>query len=68
MFDNYLLRFIKEFLQKCDNCEKYDIFKEIQFCCYCHKYNCSSCKMVRDYTHYETCGFYCEKCHKDSFV
>ena len=68
MFDDYVLRFIKSFLKKCDICDKNDVLNSIRFCCYCNKYNCNSCKMVRDYTPYETTDLYCEKCHKELFI
>lgn len=68
MFDEYLIRFIEGFLKKCNFCKKYDINQPLRYCCYCNKFSCSSCKIIRDYTYFETCGFYCEKCHKELFV
>lgn len=68
MFDPYLIRYINEFLKKCNNCNKLDLYNEIRICFACTKYFCNSCKMVRDYTPYEITGLYCERCHNKYFV
>ena len=68
MFDPYLVRYINEFLEKCNNCGKYDIYNEIRICFACRKYFCNCCKMIRDYTPYEVCGLYCEECHNKYFT
>ena len=44
MFDPYVIRFIKEFLKKCSNCDLLDTFVFDTNCCLtCKKYFCSKC-------------------------
>jgi len=66
MFDPYLIRYIKEFLKKCSNCDVLDtkVF-EMNCCLTCKKYFCSKCSktcLIRNYNEFETTSNYCLDC------
>ena len=67
MIDKYVYLHVLDYLKSCDKCGKFDIYDSTRSCCYCSKYNCNKCKMIRDYTLYEVTGLYCSNCHKKIF-
>lgn len=44
MFDEYLLRYILEYLKKCKRCNKYDVNNNGKLCCICGDFFCEDCK------------------------
>ena len=71
MFDPYVIRFIKEFLKECSNCELLDTFVFDTNCCLtCKKYFFFfffKTGLVRNYNHFETTSNYCLDCNKKFF-
>jgi hypothetical protein len=69
MFDQHIVKYIKDFLRKCENCSTYDTYVfETNCCITCKKYFCSKCNktcLVRNYNDFETTSNYCLDCdHK----
>ena len=44
MVDEYLLRYILEYLKKCKRCNRYDINNNGKLCCICGDFFCEDCK------------------------
>ena len=59
---------IKTFLLVCSLCKQHDIDFNDRICVICKKKFCYNCKMIRDYTEYETRMLYCLSCHERNFV
>ena len=66
MFDNHVIKHIKSYLVKCNNCNKYDTFIfELNACITCKKRFCILCSkncLIRNYNEYETTSNYCLDC------
>ena len=61
---NYdVILYIEQFLKSCDICKRKDIKIANRICVVCKKYVCAKCKMIRDYTEFETRMLYCNDCH-----
>ena len=56
-------------MKLCSHCNKYDIFRYEQTCCFCKIFYCSECKdkLKRNYNYYETTSNYCEICNVKCF-
>ena len=57
MIDEYVLRYITEFLKLCKKCNRYDTYDKEKSCCICGDFFCSDCKdnLINVY------GFYARK-------
>ena len=65
LFDNYLLRYISEYLNKCNKCKKYDYYKSNNTCSVCKTYFCSDCtkyKLNNGHNDFEALDLYCKNC------
>ena len=66
MFDQYLVKYIKDFLKECPNCHTYDTFVFDMNCCFmCKKYFCSKCCktcLVKNDTDFDITMNYCLVC------
>lgn len=69
MLDKYVYRYITDYMKLCSHCNKYDIYKYEQTCCFCKIFYCTECtsKLTRNYNHYETTSNYCEICNVKCF-
>ena len=76
LFDDYLLRYISEFLSKCNKCKKYDYNKNDynkndNRCSVCKTYFCSDCskyKLNNGNNDFETLDLYCKNCVSEYYV
>lgn len=69
MFDNYLLKYIFEFLKKCRNCNNFDIKNNGVICCICSDFYCNNCKDKNLVNHYGFCkSKYCLECSNYFFI
>lgn len=69
MFDEFLLRYILEFLTKCRKCNKFDIKKNGEVCCICKDFYCKDCrdkKLVNYYGYYK--NRYCLDCSNYFYI
>jgi len=71
MFDDYLLRYMTEFLKRCTHCKHFDYFDYNKECCVCKNFYCEDYvklkKLIRNYNHYETTSMYCIDCNSYYF-
>lgn len=68
MIDEYLLRYILEYLRECNKCNKLTLNNYSRICILCKDFCCENCEMIRDYTEYEVTGLYCYNCHTQNFT
>lgn len=69
MLNDDVIAYIKTFLIKCNQCDKYNcaLAYNKRICCYCRKYVCDQCVMIADYTEYQVRMLYCMNCHQSLF-
>ena len=44
MIDEYILRYITDFLKLCKRCNRYDTCNSDKLCCICGDFFCTDCK------------------------
>lgn len=66
--DKYLLKYISEFLIKCNKCNKFNYLIKEQQCCICNNYFCSECdiKLIPVFSFYTS--YYCNECFAYLFL
>ena len=64
MIDEYVLKYITDFLKLCKKCNKYDIYNNKKQCSICNDFYCSDCKinLIDVYGFYKS--KYCIECNK----
>ena len=69
MFDNYVIKYITDYLNQCNKCNQYDINDYNQICIICKNFYCNKCKkyLIRNYNDYETTSNYCQLCNDRIF-
>ena len=62
MIDEYVLKYITDFLRLCKKCKKYYIYNNEQKCCICNNFFCENCKddLIDVYGFYKS--KYCVDC------
>ena len=63
MFDQYLVRYITEYLKLCNYCRRYDFTNNKSFCCICSKFYCSSCNFHLKSIYGFSKSKYCYDCY-----
>lgn len=64
MIDEYVLKYITDFLKLCKRCNKYDTCNNEKLCCICGDFFCTDCKtnLINVYGFYKS--KYCIHCNK----